>query len=112
MGFVLHPLRGFPEPIEKPGFCPPSPRGASGPCQANCLHDGNCPEMDKCCSYGCALYCMKPITGETQSQMLSGGGGMWTMSNSGQATHLCQLPSEHGPCDLKLTRWFYNPKTQ
>ncbi|XP_026546510.1 BPTI/Kunitz domain-containing protein-like [Notechis scutatus] len=74
--------------IEKPGFCPPSPRGVSGPCLTSCLHDGSCPEMDKCCSYGCALYCMKPVT------------------------DLCQLPSEHGPCDLKVKRWFYDPKTQ
>ncbi|XP_058032714.1 fused toxin protein-like [Ahaetulla prasina] len=56
--------------IEKSGFCPPSPRGIMVPCLANCLHDGNCQETDKCCSYGCALNCMKPITGETQSQVL------------------------------------------
>ncbi|XP_026579404.1 BPTI/Kunitz domain-containing protein-like isoform X1 [Pseudonaja textilis] len=74
--------------IEKPGFCPPSPRGASGPCWTRCLHDGSCPEMEKCCSYGCALYCMKPVT------------------------DLCQLPSEPGPCDLKVKRWFYDPKIQ
>nr|QHR82827.1 serine protease inhibitor 3 [Vipera anatolica senliki] len=74
--------------IVKLGFCPPSPRGALVPCQTDCLHDGNCQEMDKCCSYGCALRCMKPVT------------------------DLCQLPAEEGPCDLKLQRWFYDPKTQ
>uniref|UniRef100_A0A670ZSR5 WAP domain-containing protein n=1 Tax=Pseudonaja textilis TaxID=8673 RepID=A0A670ZSR5_PSETE len=68
-GFALHPL------WEKPGFCPPSPRGASGPCWTRCLHDGSCPEMEKCCSYGCALYCMKPVTGETHSQVLPVGRG-------------------------------------
>ncbi|XP_070604824.1 boophilin-H2-like isoform X2 [Erythrolamprus reginae] len=74
--------------IEKPGFCPPSPRGALVPCMTNCLHDGSCQDSEKCCSFGCALRCMKPVT------------------------DLCQLPPEEGPCDLKLRRWFYDPKTQ
>ncbi|XP_039198314.1 kunitz-type serine protease inhibitor bitisilin-3-like [Crotalus tigris] len=74
--------------IEKPGYCPPSPRGALVPCLAECFHDGSCKETKKCCSYGCSLRCMEPVT------------------------DLCQLPVEEGPCDLKLPRWFYNPKTQ
>ncbi|KAL7990143.1 hypothetical protein Chor_010497 [Crotalus horridus] len=73
----------FPEPMagfcfaEKPGYCPPSPRGALVPCLAECFHDGSCKETKKCCSYGCSLRCMEPVTGETQSQPLCGrGGGM------------------------------------
>ncbi|XP_013910662.1 PREDICTED: boophilin-G2-like [Thamnophis sirtalis] len=52
-----------------------------------CLHDGNCPGADKCCSFGCTLRCMKPVTG------------------------YCQEPPEEGPCNKKTYRWFYDPKT-
>uniref|UniRef100_A0A8C5SNZ9 BPTI/Kunitz inhibitor domain-containing protein n=1 Tax=Laticauda laticaudata TaxID=8630 RepID=A0A8C5SNZ9_LATLA len=35
-----------------------------------------------------------------------------SLSPSSLPADLCQLPSEHGPCDLKVTRWFYDLKTQ
>ncbi|KAM6454177.1 BPTI/Kunitz domain-containing protein-like [Liasis olivaceus] len=74
--------------IEKPGFCPPSPTGVTVECLADCLHDGNCLGTEKCCSHGCALRCLKPVT------------------------DLCQLPPEHGPCDSKIQSWFYDSKTR
>ncbi|XP_058035167.1 BPTI/Kunitz domain-containing protein-like [Ahaetulla prasina] len=27
-------------------------------------------------------------------------------------TDFCDLPPDHGSCDLKLQRWFYDPKTK
>ncbi|KAJ6625915.1 hypothetical protein lerEdw1_014766 [Lerista edwardsae] len=70
--------------IEKPGSCPPSPPGLLTECLADCSHDGNCPEAQKCCSYGCALRCTDPIQ------------------------DICRLPPEPGPCDADLRSWFYD----
>ncbi|KAJ7332284.1 hypothetical protein JRQ81_014464 [Phrynocephalus forsythii] len=38
--------------IEKPGSSPPSPRVITTECLTSCLHDGNCPNDQKCCSFG------------------------------------------------------------
>ncbi|XP_054836469.1 kunitz-type serine protease inhibitor bitisilin-3-like [Eublepharis macularius] len=70
--------------IEKPGFCLPSPKGLFVECSTACVHDGNCPGPQKCCSYGCSLRCSGPIK------------------------DLCLLPAETGPCDNVVLRWFYD----
>ncbi|KAH0619359.1 hypothetical protein JD844_019404, partial [Phrynosoma platyrhinos] len=46
---------------EKAGFCPPSPTGFTTECLTSCIHDGGCPDDQKCCSYGCALRCTDPV---------------------------------------------------
>lgn len=74
--------------IEKAGSCPPSPFRLPIECLTGCWHDGNCPDDQKCCSYGCSLRCTDPIK------------------------DLCRLPSESGPCDLHVRSWFYNWKAQ
>uniref|UniRef100_A0A8C1P9B1 WAP domain-containing protein n=1 Tax=Cyprinus carpio TaxID=7962 RepID=A0A8C1P9B1_CYPCA len=46
---------------EKPGVCPRY--NVIGICvvsKNNCFNDGECPNDEKCCSYGCGRQCMDP----------------------------------------------------
>ncbi|XP_061486729.1 chelonianin-like [Rhineura floridana] len=74
--------------IEKPGSCLPSPMHVTTECLAYCIHDGNCPGDQKCCSYGCALRCSDPVK------------------------DICRLPPDAGPCDSKTQNWFYDWDTR
>ncbi|XP_053250753.1 fused toxin protein-like [Podarcis raffonei] len=73
---------------EKPGSCLPSPRNITLECLASCLHDGNCPGDQKCCSYGCALRCSEPVK------------------------DICKLPPDYGPCHGKFRSWYYDERDQ
>uniref|UniRef100_A0A8C2EF27 WAP domain-containing protein n=1 Tax=Cyprinus carpio TaxID=7962 RepID=A0A8C2EF27_CYPCA len=49
---------------EKPGVCPRY--NVIGICvvrENNCFNDGECPNDQKCCSYGCGRQCMDPYRG-------------------------------------------------
>ncbi len=44
---------------EKPGVCPSNNRVTICVVSENhCFHDGDCPNDEKCCSYGCGRQCM------------------------------------------------------
>uniref|UniRef100_A0A8C1S3N0 WAP domain-containing protein n=1 Tax=Cyprinus carpio TaxID=7962 RepID=A0A8C1S3N0_CYPCA len=49
---------------ERPGVCPRY--NVIGICvvsKNNCFNDGECPNDQKCCSYGCGRQCMDPYRG-------------------------------------------------
>ncbi|CAJ0595827.1 unnamed protein product [Cylicocyclus nassatus] len=45
---------------EKPGACPKIKTQSNYECTALCHLDGDCPETEKCCSYGCSRQCVLP----------------------------------------------------
>ncbi|CAJ0595604.1 unnamed protein product [Cylicocyclus nassatus] len=45
---------------EKPGACPKIKNQSNYECTALCHLDGDCPETEKCCSYGCSRQCVLP----------------------------------------------------
>uniref|UniRef100_A0ABM5G4J8 Actinia tenebrosa protease inhibitors-like n=1 Tax=Pogona vitticeps TaxID=103695 RepID=A0ABM5G4J8_9SAUR len=74
--------------IEKPGSCPPSPTVITTECLTGCMHDGSCPNDQKCCSFGCALRCSDPLK------------------------DLCRMPPEKGPCHANIQNWYYDWQTR
>nr|XP_020662688.1 BPTI/Kunitz domain-containing protein-like [Pogona vitticeps] len=74
--------------IEKPGSCPPSPMVITTECLTGCMHDGSCPDDQKCCSFGCALRCSDPLK------------------------DLCRMPPEKGPCHANIQNWYYDWQTR
>ncbi|KAI1721610.1 WAP-type (Whey acidic protein) 'four-disulfide core' domain-containing protein [Ditylenchus destructor] len=47
---------------KKPGTCPRKILPIStSECSAMCDHDGDCPEIEKCCTSGCSRKCVSPI---------------------------------------------------
>ncbi|XP_068387870.1 WAP four-disulfide core domain protein 3-like [Eschrichtius robustus] len=54
-GHICVPFRNIDE--QKPGTCPPLPKGSFGTCVEMCRGDEFCPLGQKCCSNGCGHVC-------------------------------------------------------
>ncbi|XP_056097436.1 papilin-like [Rhinichthys klamathensis goyatoka] len=70
-----------------PGVCP-SRTYEPGMCAlirfVSCADDSDCANNEKCCSNGCGLQCMAPVTAA------------------------CRLPIDAGPCEAYMPRWAFD----